>query len=175
MRARLGFACAKKSYIIREVNLKEKPQSLLDISPKGTVPVLKIDNLVIEESLEILLWLKLDSQSNNFLKKMQLFQDDFIFNLNRFKYYDKYKPNQSIIYFQKKLEKYFNSINYNFTQLDSIAVYPLIRQARIANAAWFNNFDNSQLHQWMAIWDQKLIDYNIMQKFDINIDTIILN
>ena len=42
---------------IREVELKNKPQYLLDISPKGTVPVLQLANgVVIEESLDIMRW-----------------------------------------------------------------------------------------------------------------------
>lgn len=42
---------------IREVDLKNKPEQLLAISPKGTVPVLQLANgSVIEESLDIMHW-----------------------------------------------------------------------------------------------------------------------
>src|SRR5690606_27622374 len=44
-------------YEAREVDLKNKPQSLLDFSPKGTVPVLILpDGKILEESLDIIFW-----------------------------------------------------------------------------------------------------------------------
>jgi glutathione S-transferase len=42
---------------LREVLLKDKPQSMLTASPKGTVPVLILpDGSVIDESIEIMRW-----------------------------------------------------------------------------------------------------------------------
>jgi glutathione S-transferase len=41
----------------REISLREKPAHMLQVSPKGTVPVLVLqDGRVIEESLEIMQW-----------------------------------------------------------------------------------------------------------------------
>jgi glutathione S-transferase len=64
MRARL--ACTlflpAKSLELREVVLKNKPQELLEISPKATVPVLLvsggplIDSVLIDESRDIMQW-----------------------------------------------------------------------------------------------------------------------
>ena len=43
---------------LREVLLRDKPASMLAISPKGTVPVLQtVHGLVIDESLDIMLGL----------------------------------------------------------------------------------------------------------------------
>jgi glutathione S-transferase len=68
IRARLALAYAEISYELREVSLKNKPQQMLDISAKGTTPVLQIfeqDSLnslnslnfiVLEESLDIMNW-----------------------------------------------------------------------------------------------------------------------
>ena len=42
---------------LREILLRDRPQSLYDISPKGTVPVLQlIDENIIDESLDIMFW-----------------------------------------------------------------------------------------------------------------------
>ena len=42
---------------LREISLKDRPQSLYEISKKGTVPVmLTKDNIVIDESLDIMIW-----------------------------------------------------------------------------------------------------------------------
>ncbi len=65
IRARMALAYAGISYELREVSLKNKPKQMLDISPKGTTPVMQIfaeqdvneqDFIVLEESLDIMNW-----------------------------------------------------------------------------------------------------------------------
>ena len=60
IRARMALAYAGVSYELREVSLKNKPREMLDISPKGTTPVMQIfteqDLIVLEESLDIMNW-----------------------------------------------------------------------------------------------------------------------
>ena len=65
IRARMALAYAGVNYELREVSLKNKPQEMLDISPKGTTPVMQIfaeqefagqDFIVLEESLDIMNW-----------------------------------------------------------------------------------------------------------------------
>jgi len=55
MRARMALLTAGIQCEIREVVLKDKPQAMLDISPKATVPVLQLpDGRIIDESLGML-------------------------------------------------------------------------------------------------------------------------
>jgi glutathione S-transferase len=55
IRARLALAHAGLACELREINLRNKPQALLDASPKGTVPVLVLqDGKVIDQSLEVM-------------------------------------------------------------------------------------------------------------------------
>ncbi|TYQ26498.1 glutathione S-transferase [Pseudanabaena sp. UWO311] len=60
IRARMALAYAGVSYELREVTLKNKPKEMLDISPKGTTPVMQVfmeeDFIVLEESLDIMHW-----------------------------------------------------------------------------------------------------------------------
>ncbi|MAK55441.1 MAG: glutathione S-transferase, partial [Pusillimonas sp.] len=57
MRARLAVAASGLQCQLREVVLRNKPQAMLQASPKGTVPVLVLtDGKVIDESLDIMLW-----------------------------------------------------------------------------------------------------------------------
>ncbi len=57
IRARWALILCNKKVEIREVSLRNKPTELLDFSPKGTVPVLILNNgHVIDESLDIILW-----------------------------------------------------------------------------------------------------------------------
>ncbi len=60
MRARLAILLAQQSVQIRAITMKDKPEEMLVASPKGTVPVLVIDNngttQVVDESLDVMLW-----------------------------------------------------------------------------------------------------------------------
>jgi glutathione S-transferase len=67
MRARLGILLAQQSVLIRAVVTKNKPAEMLAVSPKGTVPVLIINQVesselakqkvtIIDESVDIMLW-----------------------------------------------------------------------------------------------------------------------
>ena len=57
IRARIALIKAGINCILREVNLKNKPSHMLQISPKGTVPILFFsDNSIIEESLDIIFY-----------------------------------------------------------------------------------------------------------------------
>ena len=57
MRARMAIHNGGISVESIEVALKDKPQAMLDASPKGTVPVLCLPNgEVIDESIDIMRW-----------------------------------------------------------------------------------------------------------------------
>jgi glutathione S-transferase len=63
MRARFAILLAKQQVNLRAITMKNKPADMLAKSPKGTVPVLVLDNSknenkqqVIDESLDIMLW-----------------------------------------------------------------------------------------------------------------------
>ena len=56
MRARMALILAAKDCELREVSLKNKPDEMLQISAKGTVPVLELPHKVLEESLDIISW-----------------------------------------------------------------------------------------------------------------------
>ena len=53
----MALAYSNITVELKEIFLKNRPQELFNISPKGTVPVLYIDkSIIIEESLEIMIW-----------------------------------------------------------------------------------------------------------------------
>ena len=57
MRARMALKLADIAVEIREISLRDKPVHMLQVSPKGTVPVLILaDGSVIDESLEVMIW-----------------------------------------------------------------------------------------------------------------------
>ena len=55
IRARAAIYFSKIKVELREVVLKNKPSEMLKLN-KGTVPVLKLSNSVLDESLDIMLW-----------------------------------------------------------------------------------------------------------------------
>lgn len=57
MRARLAISASSQQCELREVVLRDKPQALVQASPKATVPVLVLpSSQVLEQSLDIMLW-----------------------------------------------------------------------------------------------------------------------
>ena len=57
MRARLAISLSGIKVELREVVLREKPRQMLELSPKGPVPVLVChDAQVIDESFDIMIW-----------------------------------------------------------------------------------------------------------------------
>ena len=56
MRARMALILASQKCELREILLKNKPDEMLKISPKGTVPVLQLPDKVLDESLDIISW-----------------------------------------------------------------------------------------------------------------------
>lgn len=68
MRARLGILHAQKVVELRDIDMNNKPEEMLSISPKGTVPVLLLsDGSVIDESLDVMVWALNQSDPNNLL------------------------------------------------------------------------------------------------------------
>ena len=56
MRARMALKYAGVDVEHREIELRNKPQSMLQASSKGTVPVLCIGDSVLDQSIDIMLW-----------------------------------------------------------------------------------------------------------------------
>lgn len=187
MRARMALSYAGIEVPHIEVDLKNKPQELLDISPKATVPVLVINNKIIDESLDIMRyamaqndpegWYALSEQqlvlTNNLINS-----NDTIFkkNLDNYKYPnrnpDKSKPAE---YYLKncneflceldallKLNKYLVKASLSFVD---IAIFPFIRQFSKVDAARFSaDFENTRVFAWLnELLDMELFS-QVMQK-----------
>ena len=57
MRARFALIYAQIPFELREIELRNKPLQMLQLSPKGTVPVLLTsDQRVIDQSIDIMYW-----------------------------------------------------------------------------------------------------------------------
>ncbi|WP_413828152.1 glutathione S-transferase [Tateyamaria sp.] len=56
MRARLAIASAGVKVELREILLRDKPQTFLETSASATVPALRLENRVVDESKDIMIW-----------------------------------------------------------------------------------------------------------------------
>jgi glutathione S-transferase len=151
------------------------------------VPVLKIDNdTVIDESLEIVEW-ALDINNifiNQLLPDQQaltnelitLFDEEFKFNLDRYKYsvrYEDANPLESrskCLEILKTIEKTISTSHWFFgnsvNKLD-ICILPFIRQFRIADPEWFDSLDEiKQVKSWLEHFLESSLLANIMNKND---------
>ena len=129
MRARMALQLTNIKCEIREVRLNNKPKHMLEVSPKGTVPVLILNDRTIEESMEVIDWAL--NQKNVFegnLKENQIkISNDLI---ERFD--DKFKY-QFLL--NNKFSVFFGKISYSLY----IWHFPIFSFYRISK----NNFDDN--------------------------------
>ena len=157
MRARMILKLADIKCELREVRLNNKPEHMLEASPKGTVPVLILEDKIIDESIDIVNWalnitnvfegnIKQD-QINLTEELIDLFDDKFKYHLDRYKYSNRYEDvdvehhQNECLNILKKLETIIDGTNWIFgdsiSKLD-ILILPFIRQFRIADQEWFD-------------------------------------
>lgn len=194
MRARMALILASQKCELREILLKNKPDEMLKISPKGTVPILQLPDKVLDESLDIISWAcKSSANMYIYLKEeeilsdelIQLFDSEFKYHLDRYKYSSRYgvesKEHQNECKtILKNLEAMINPNPWIFgrqVSLLDISILPFIRQYKIANPNWFfaqkfvkvigllNYFENDDLFiqamQKYDLWDPKKNNGNI--------------
>ena len=186
IRARLALAHAGLACELREVNLRNKPQPLLDASPKGTVPVLVLPNgKVIEQSLEIMLhalqqqdpsgWLSPTAGSlDEMLALIARNDQEFKQALDRCKYperYDAESVNQAqtdAIQWMAALDAQLAETGYLFglnPSLADMALRPFVRQyARIDEAQW-NEQPWPHLQDWLQRWIDSALFAEVMETY----------
>ncbi len=190
MRARMALQLTNIKCEIREVRLNNKPKHMLEVSPKGTVPVLILNDRTIEESMEVIDWAL--NQKNVFegnLKENQIkisnelierFDDKFKYHLDRYKYASRYVDVDEI-HHRKKCEKILLEIEdiisdeewffgKKINKLD-ISILPFIRQFRIADSNWFDNHKGlpkvkNYLHNFLAsnLLKDVMINYDVWKE-----------
>jgi glutathione S-transferase len=184
MRARLAIAQSGIAVELREIILRNKPYQLLDISPKGTVPVILLkDGVVLEESLDIMNWAlshqdknsKLSSDSEEDIKQLIIQNDtEFKYYLDRYKYADRY-PEQSEQYYREKAEVFLKNLelrlsNHTFLcsnnkSLADMAIFPFIRQFSKVNTDWFQSSTYKNVNLWLNKQLESDLFISIMDKY----------
>ncbi|NRB11082.1 MAG: glutathione S-transferase N-terminal domain-containing protein [Rickettsiaceae bacterium] len=192
MRARIALAYNNVQCILREVDLKNKPEAMLEISPKGTVPVLLLNNgKVIEESLDIIYYaleqeITKGSRADiltNVTKEEQQKIEQLITNNDtefaklgrKYKYFEKY-PEESQKNYRTQIEKQFlQNMEQSLSKhkylisdklsIADIALMPFIRQFAYVDEEWFFNSSYNRLINWLNNFtNDDLFEDIVMQK-----------
>lgn len=163
MRARLALLVSGQQVEIREVKLREKPAAMLAVSPKGTVPVLRLaDGTTIDESLLIMRWALARHDPASWLAgddEALIAANDgpFKHHLDRYKYAERH-GSDAIFHRQAALE-WLALLEERLVDgqlcgaeptLADIAIFPFVRQFAAVDPDWFATLPFPRLMHWLA-------------------------
>ncbi|WP_370336283.1 glutathione S-transferase [Parvularcula marina] len=183
MRARMALCLMGHKVRLREILLKDKPEEMLAASPKGTVPVLVLpDGEVIDESLAVMEWAVRtgDGPLVPLTDEMRalIAENDgpFKHHLDRYKYATRYEDTDAEEH-RAAGAAFIMGLNERLTgggqlfgaepSFADYAIFPFIRQFRIAEMHWFDAQDWPHLHGWLAGHMASPLFTTIMQKFPL--------
>ncbi|APE28074.1 Glutathione S-transferase domain protein [Aurantiacibacter gangjinensis] len=149
---------------LREVKLSDKPGAMLEASPKGTVPVLKLsDGAVLEESLAIMDWALARRDPENWLARKD---DDLIARndgpfkhaLDRYKYPNRYDSDPEEyrsdgLAILRDLEARLSGarqLSGERAGYTDTAIMPFVRQFAATDREWWDAQDLPKLQNWLA-------------------------
>lgn len=164
MRARLAIASAGIQCELREILLRDKAPEFLEASPKGTVPVVVDDGVVIDESYDVMFWALRQNDPEDWLSVSQSGLDlvaecdgPFKQALDRYKYPNKFgsyaeesRAQGSV--FLDKLDSILAEnahLGGERASLADFAILPFIRQFANTDRAWFDDQDWPHLLRWL--------------------------
>lgn len=185
MRARMALYKANIKCEHREVVLKEKPDSMLMLSDKGTVPVLITpDNKVIEQSNDVMHWALQQNDPDNWLEEDESKSQYLIdYNDNEFKHFlDRYKyhvgyPEYPQEYYRENAESFLKIIEKHLEENNSVAllgnritladisIFPFIRQFAKVDLDWFLTCPYQAVVLWLNKLEESDLFKNCMKKY----------
>ena len=186
MRARMALRYAGQNCVVREVDLKHKPELMLQASAKGTVPVMLVESSVIDESLDVMLWALRQNDPDNWLlggemqpgvKELVATNDGaFKEHLDGYKYACRdgqataERHRQQAEDFLGELETLLardagrqHLLGEQLTFVD-VALMPFIRQFANVDMKWFEASDYIRLRKWLERLVQSALFVSVMTK-----------
>ena len=185
MRARLAIKQSGVKVNLREVVLRNKPPSMLSISPKGTVPVLQLPNGdIIDESWDIVHWATLAQEghplrgdSARILEANHLVSrndNEFKQHLDHYKYADRF-PEFSAEHYRTQAEAFLSLLNQRLAEhsfllddepsIADIGIFPFIRQFAHVDIDWFHQTPYQHLQCWFDSYLSSELFASIMTKY----------
>ena len=188
MRARMALKCADIQVEHREIEFRNKPKSMLLVSPKGTVPVLCLDGLVLDQSLDIMRWALEKSDPDGWssldAKASQAWieKNDGPFKvlLDQYKYPNRFPDlnpddvlNSAVELMLKPMESALQSSKYlmgNKMSLVDVAIFPFIRQFAAVNPQCFEELPFPLVKAWLNQHLESDLFNSVMDKHPTWID-----
>ncbi len=185
MRARMAVCVSGVSIKLIEVDLKNKPVDMLRLSPKGTVPVLKLpDGTILEQSIDIMHWAltQADPQGWLLLTPQERMEAETIVATNdgpfkqwldRYKYHIRFPEENASTYrdqamdLLQSLTRRLDENGYLFgprIKWPDVAVFPFIRQLAHVDLEWFNRHASPSLVRWLSGFTQSDLFASVMDK-----------
>jgi glutathione S-transferase len=186
MRARMALRYAGQNCVLREVDLKNKPEPMLQASAKGTVPVMLVDNSVIDESLDVMFWALRQNDPDHWLENGELQpgvndllatnDGPFKEHLDGYKYAGRDAEAEALLHRQKaevfiaELEALLmqdggrrHLLGDQLTFVD-IALMPFIRQFANVDIKWFETSRYTHLRGWLERMVKSQLFVSVMSK-----------
>ena len=174
MRARMALLQAGLAFEAVEVSLRDKPVSLLTLSPKATVPVLHLpDGSVIEESWDIMRWALAAPEAQGWWARAQSPANldlvnrndgDFKHHLDRWKYPQRHASetlspdahrDRALDVLLRPLEARLRNepfLGGPTPCATDLAVMPFVRQFASVDPEWFATLDLPSVRSWLNGW-----------------------
>ncbi len=170
MRGRMALSISGVQFEWREILLRDKPDQMLEASAKGTVPTFVFpDGKVIDESLDLMLWALSQNDPEEWLpinamdravtyEMIERNDGPFKGHLDRYKYATRYENVDEIEHrtagFDTILDLENRLSNQSYLSgekmgLVDYAIFPFIRQFRVADRNWFDKQNIPHVHKWL--------------------------
>lgn len=184
MRARMALILSSSQCELREVLLKNKPEAMINISPKGTVPVLDLHEKILEESLDIIEWAMNNDSSKLYVFSDQeseisqyfikLFDLQFKYHLDRYKYPNRYEclsedHQLECLKILIEIDDCIDARPWIFGETISlldVCILPFIRQCKIANPEWFQSQGCIKVINLLSHFESSELFLNAMEKYE---------
>lgn len=172
----------------REIALKDKPKSMLMASPKGTVPVLCVEKIILDQSLDIMRWALQKSDPDGWMAVDGLISWEWVEKndgpfktlLDQYKYPNRYPDlhqegvlSAAIDLMLKPMEAILQSSQYllgsKMTWVD-VAIFPFIRQFSMVNPQEFDNLPFAATKKWLKQQMESELFNSVMHKYPTWID-----
>ena len=182
MRARMALVYSAIKVELREVKLSAMPQEMLNISPKATVPVMRLsDGTIFEESLDIMYWALSISDPQQWLienaESQELIRqndEDFKPLLDNYKYADRF-PQKSQLEHRNLAEVFLcrlesRLLEYPFLiddrlSITDIAIMPFVRQFAGVEPRWFAQSKFTGVRRWLIRQTESDLFNSVMHKY----------
>ena len=190
MRARMALLQAGIAFEVHEIVLRDKPVDMLALSPKGTVPVLKLgEGRVLEESLDIMRWAFAESgdvdgwwdrsQSAPNPTLLSACDGAFKYHLDRYKYPDRFEDatvrshhrEHAVVVLLRSLENRLKSSHWlggDRPCATDIGIFPFVRQFAAVDPGWFEGLPLPALKTWLVAWQSAALFQAAMAKTPVN-------